>query len=402
MVSPVRRRLRSAATIADLREISRRTTPRAVFDYVDGSADGEVTARENVQAFEAARFVPQILHPVADPDLSTEVLGRRIGLPLVLAPTGFTRMMHHEGEEAVARVAQRQHVPYALSTLGTTDIDDVLRAAPDGDNWFQLYMTNDRSLNRQLVERAERAGCTTLVLTTDCAVGGKRLRDIRGGLTIPPSLTMRTFLGMTRFPSWWANKLTTPAVEFASVRDYPGTNMDVARLLFDPGLSFEDFQWLREAWPHKLLVKGILNPAAGRRVVDLGADGVVVSNHGGRQLDRTPATLDVVPAVRHAVGADATVLVDGGIMHGQDIVAAIAAGADAVMVGRAYLYGLMAAGERGVDRAVEILREEYQRALQLMGLDGTSKISADSVTLRVPPVQTTANGAASLPTARLR
>ena len=374
-VDPVRRRLERALTIGDLRRIAARTTPRAVFDYVDGAADAGVTAERNRAAFRDVTFVPEHLNPVAEPDLSTRLLGRPVAMPLVFAPTGYTRMMHQAGEAAVARVAQRNGLPYALSTVGTSTVEDVRDAAPQGDNWFQLYLTNDRALNEDLVARALAAGFTTVVLTIDTAVGGRRLLDVRNGLTIPPSLTVRTFLDMSRHPAWWVDKLTTAPIEFASVRDFPGTSADVAALLFDPGLAYDDLAWLRQRWPHALLVKGVLNPADARRVVALGADGVVVSNHGGRQLDRAPATLDVLPAVREAVGPDTAVLLDSGVTHGQDVVAALALGADAVMVGRAYLYGLMAGGERGVERAVEILRSEYQRGLQLLGVAATSGVA---------------------------
>jgi L-lactate dehydrogenase (cytochrome) len=272
-------------------------------------------------------------------------------------------------------VAQRNGLPYALSTVGTSSVEEVRDAAPQGDNWFQLYLTNREALNNELIDRALAAGFTTVVLTTDTAVAGRRLKDVRNGLTMPPSLTAKTFLDMSRFPYWWVNKLTTPPIEFASLRGFPGTSADVAALLFDPGLEYDDLAWLRRKWPHKVLVKGLLNPADAKRVVAMGADGVVVSNHGGRQLDRTPATLHMLPAVRAAVGSEATVILDSGITHGQDIIAALALGADAVMAGRAYLYGLMAGGERGVERTVDILRTEYQRGLQLLGLDATSKIS---------------------------
>lgn len=389
VLDPVRRRLQGALTIQDLRRIGRRTTPRAVFDYVDGAADGEVTDERNRRAFRSAVFMPESLNSVTDPDLSTMLLGKRISMPLVFAPTGYTRMMHHEGESAVARVAQRNGVPYTLSTVGTTTIEDVRGAAPEGQNWFQLYLTNNHSLNNELVDRALDAGCTTVVLTIDTAVGGRRLKDVRNGLTIPPSLSVRTFLDMSRFPYWWINKLTTAPINFASVRDFPGSSADVAALLFDPALDYEDLAWLRQKWPHKLLVKGILNPADARRVIDLGADGVVVSNHGGRQLDRAPATLDVLPAVRETVGAEATVILDSGITHGQDIIAALAHGADAVMIGRAYLYGLMAGGERGVERAVEILRSEYRRGLQLLGLNATGKIAQHHVTTHASTPEST-------------
>jgi L-lactate dehydrogenase (cytochrome) len=379
VLDPVRRRLEGALTIEDLRKIGRRTTPRAVFDYVDGAAEFEVTAQRNLAAFRDVEFVPETLNSVAEPDLSTELFGERIAFPLVFAPTGYTRMMHHEGEAAVARVAERNGLPYSLSTVGTTTIEEVRDAAPNGQNWFQLYLTNDEALNEEMVGRALDAGCKTVILTVDTAVAGGRHKDTRNGLTIPPSLTVKTFLDMSRFPYWWFNKLTTPPINFALLRDYPGTSADVAAMLFDPGLNYGDLEWLRKAWPHHLLVKGITNPQDAARVVGLGADGVVVSNHGGRQLDRTPATLDVLPSVRDAVGDEATVLLDSGVRNGQDIIAAIGRGADAVMIGRAYLYGLMAGGERGVERAVEILRTEYRRGLQLLGLRATNQIAARHV-----------------------
>jgi L-lactate dehydrogenase (cytochrome) len=374
VLDPVERRLGRALSIDDLRDVARATTPRSVFDYVDGSADREVTARRNRQAFDDVVFIPDSLRSVTDPDLSTVVLGEPVAMPLVFAPTGYTRMMHHHGEVAVARVARRHGLPYTLSTVGTSTVEDVREAAPDGMNWFQLYLTNDEPLNRELVDRAAAADFSTLVLTVDTSVAGYRLKDVRNGLTIPATLTPRTFLNMARYPSWWLNKLTTPPVGFASLRDFPGTSADVARLLFEPGLNFEHLSWLRDNWPGRILVKGVLNPDDARQVMALGADGVVVSNHGGRQLDRTPATLDVLPSVRDAVGPDATVLLDSGVVHGQDIVAARALGADAVMIGRAYLYGLMAGGERGVERAVQILESEYTRGMQLLGVRSTAEI----------------------------
>jgi L-lactate dehydrogenase (cytochrome) len=378
-LDPVRRRLGTAQTIADLRRVAVRTTPRAVFDYVDGAADEGITARRNREAFRAVTFVPENLNSVAEPNLGTELFGRRIAMPLVLAPTGYTRMMHHHGEVAVARVAERNGLPYALSTVGTSSVEEVHAAAPNGDNWFQLYLTNDTALNAELVDRALVAGFSTVLLTIDTAVGGRRLKDVSNGLTIPPTLTPRTVLDMARFPVWCFNKLTTAPIGFASLRDFPGSSADVAAMVFDPGLDYADLEWLRGRWPHKLLVKGVLNAKDAERVMDLGADGVVVSNHGGRQLDRTPATLDALPAIREATGSGATVLLDSGVTNGQDIVAAVALGANAVMVGRAYLYGLMAGGERGVERAVEILRTEYQRSLQLLGLKATGEIAGHHV-----------------------
>jgi L-lactate dehydrogenase (cytochrome) len=381
-LDPVERRLQAALTIGDLRRIAMRTTPRAVFDYVDGAADEGVTVERNRAAFRNVSFLPEALNPVDDPDLSTELLGRRITMPFVFAPTGYTRMMHHHGEAAVARVAQRNGLPYGLSTVGTSTVEEVHDAAPEGDNWFQLYLTNNVTLNEELIDRALAAGFTTVLLTVDTAVGGRRLLDVRNGLTIPPSLTARTFLDMSRFPYWWVNKLTTPPVEFASLRDFPGTSADVAALLFDPGLRYADLAWLRSRWPHKLLVKGLLNPADAERVVGMGADGVVVSNHGGRQLDRAPTPLEQLPGILSAVDGRAEVHLDGGVLDGADAVAAVALGATSVLVGRAYLYGLMAGGERGVQRAVDILRAEVARTLQLLGVPSIAELTPDRVRLR--------------------
>lgn len=371
------RRLSHSLTIDDLRKFARRTTPRAVFDYVDGAADGEITVDRNSGAFQRATCFPEPLHDVSHPDLSSELLGRRIAMPLVFAPTGYTAMMHHLGEGAVARVAAQADIPYSLSTVGTTSIEDVRQMSPSGELWFQLYVTNDRALNAELVARAAAAGYGALLLTVDTSVAGSRLRDNRNGLTIPPTLSAKTFLDMSMHPNWWFNKLTLPTIEFANLRGLRErtSSHGVASTLFDPGLNLKTLDWLRSAWPGKLLVKGVLTVDAAREVIAHGADGVIISNHGGRQLDRTPPTLDALAPIREALGADPTILLDGGVRNGQDILIARALGADAVMVGRAYLYGLMAGGEPGVQTAYEILRSQYQRALQLMGLSRTEDLT---------------------------
>ncbi|WP_201776691.1 alpha-hydroxy acid oxidase [Allosalinactinospora lopnorensis] len=381
-LNPVERRLGTALSIGDLRTVAVRTTPRAVFDYVDGAADAELTVRRNRAAFAAVELIPEYLSPVDHPDLSTRVFGREISMPLIFAPTGYTRMMHHEGEAAVARVAARHGLPYTLSTVGTSTVEDVAAAAPGGEHWFQLYLTRNERLNAELLDRALAAGFTTVVLTVDTPVAARHLKDIRNGLTIPPSLTMRTLLGMARYPAWVLNKLTTAPITFASLSSITSHAIDavrVADVVFEPTLSYGHLAWLRANWPHRLLVKGILSPRDARRAVEAGADGVIVSNHGGRQLDRTPATLTVLPEIRDELGSDATVILDSGVTHGQDVLAAMALGADAVMIGRAYLYGLMAGGERGVERAATILREEYSRSLQLLGLNSTAAIARHQV-----------------------
>jgi L-lactate dehydrogenase (cytochrome) len=363
----VERRLRRAQDVADLRLIARRRTPRAVFDYVDGAAEDEVSLRRAREAFARVEFSPSVLRDVSAVDTSTTVLGQPARLPLVLAPTGFTRMMHHEGEVAVARAAAAAGIPYTLSTMGTTSVEEVARAAPTGTNWFQLYLWKDRGASRELVERAARAGCSTLVLTVDTPVAGSRRRDVRNGLTIPPALTARTVADMARHPRWWVNVLTTAPLEFASLRDWQGTVAELANSMFDPSAGLSDLVWLRELWGGRLVVKGVQTVEDARRVVDAGADGVVVSNHGGRQLDRAPTPLEVLPAVVDAVGDRAEVLLDTGVTNGADVIAAVAMGASACMVGRAYLYGLMAGGERGVARTLEVLQAEATRTMQLLG-----------------------------------
>ncbi|MGY1810528.1 alpha-hydroxy-acid oxidizing protein [Blastococcus sp. SYSU D00669] len=370
-LSPRAGRLAAALTVRDLRRAATRTTPRAVFDYVDGAAEEEITAARNVAAYRRVAFRPDALSSVADPDTSVELLGRRIPLPLVLAPTGYTRMMHHHGEAAVARVAEHTGIPYSLSTVGSTSIHDLRAAAPGADLWFQLFFTADERLNEALVAQAEEAGYSTLLLTVDTAVSGMRLRDVVNGLTIPPALTARTVLDMSRRPGWLFHKLSTAGLTFAvlgsAVEGNP-TPGEVAGMMFDPAMDLTALDWVRRRWRGPLLVKGVTTTDSARRIMDRGADGVVVSNHGGRQLDRSAATLDVLPSIREAVGDRATVLIDGGILHGQDVLAARALGADAAMIGRAYLYGLMAGGQDGVLRVVEILTEEYQRCMQLLGV----------------------------------
>jgi len=381
-LDPTERRLSRALTVADLREAARRRAPRAVFDYTDGAAEAERSLRRSREAFERVEFRPRVLRDVSQVDTTTTVLGAPAALPFAFAPTGFTRMMHHEGERAVARVAQAVGIPYALSTLGTTSIEDLAAAAPGARRWFQLYVWRDRDAGRRLLQRARAAGYEALVLTVDVPVAGARLRDTRNGLTIPPALTLRTVLGALARPAWWADLLTTEPLSFATMASFEGTVAELIDTMFDPSLNARDLAWLREAWPGPLVVKGIQHPDDARMVVDLGADAVVVSNHGGRQLDRAATPLEALPAVVEAVGDRAEVLMDGGVTSGADVVAAVAIGARACLVGRAYLYGLMAGGERGVRRAVEILTGELVRTMRLLGVDRVADLEPAHVRLR--------------------
>jgi L-lactate dehydrogenase (cytochrome) len=381
-LSPTERRLASAATVWDLRTAARRRVPRAVFDYVDGAAESETSLRRSREAYARVEFVPSVLRDVSNVDPSTRILGRHSALPLVFAPTGFTRLMNHEGEAAVARVAGRLGVPYALSTLGTTSPEDLAEAAPATDKWFQLYIWNDRDAVVDLVRRARVSSFSTLVLTVDVPVAGARLRDVHNGFTIPPTLSLRTLIDIGMHPGWWFNLLTTEPLRFAAFRETQGTVADLINRVFDPTITLDDLGWLRDAWDGPIVIKGIQTADDARRVIDVGADAIVVSNHGGRQLDRAPTPLEQLPSIAAVVGKDAEVYVDGGVLSGADVVAAVAMGARAVLVGRAYLYGLMAGGEQGVERAGELLRKELVRTMQLLGVSTIADLSPERARLR--------------------
>lgn len=381
-LDPTERRLGRAHTIADLRALAMRRTPRAVFDYTDGAADREASLRRARASFARVQFQPQVLRDVSSIDTGTTVLGKRWTLPFALAPTGFTRLMHHEGELAAVRAAQRAGLTFTLSTMGTASIEQVAAEAPGARKWFQLYVWRDRAAAKELVQRAWSAGYEALLLTVDTPVGGARMRDVRNGLTVPPAITPSTMLDTAMHPAWWFNLLTTPPLAFANLTQWGGTVAELVNTMFDPSLSYADIEWLRAAWPGPLLLKGIQTAADARAAVDHGVDGIILSTHGGRQLDRAAAPLEVLAPVVDAVGDRAEVLLDTGIMNGGDIVAALALGAKACLVGRAFLYGLMAGGERGVERAITILAEEVTRTLQLLGVRDVAELSRSHVSLR--------------------
>jgi L-lactate dehydrogenase (cytochrome) len=381
-LDPTARRLARAVTIDDLRAIARKRAPRAVFDYADGAAEREIGLRRSREAFARVELVPSALQDVSAVDTSTTILGRPAALPLAFAPTGFTRLFHHEGERAVARVAERMGIPCGLSTVGTTSIEGLADAAPGASKWFQLYVWHDRGASRDLVSRAQAAGYDAVVLTVDVPVAGSRVRDVHNGLVFPPSPTPRTLVDMALHPSWWLNVLTTEPLRFASVESELTTVARVADDLFDPALTIADLQWLRELWSGPLVVKGILTAQDARRVVDLGADAVVVSSHGSRQLDLSPTPLEVLPSIVDAVGDRAEIYLDSGILNGADIVAAVAMGARGCLVARAYCYGLMAGGEAGVQRAAEILRGDIVRTLGLLGVSAVRDLTPAHARLR--------------------
>ena len=371
-----------AASIPDLRARAKRRTPRAVFDYVDGGAHDEVSLQRSRDLFRDVEFQPRVLEDVSIVDTATSILGADAAFPFGYAPTGYTRMMHHEGEAAVARVAQRTNVPYALSTMGTTTPEDVAAAAPDADLWFQLYVWRDTELSLSLVDRAREAGFRVLILTVDLPVGGDRRRDVRNGLSVPPNITARTVLNGAMHPNWWMNFLSTPPLKFATFESSTdGTIADHADRMFDASMTLDAVEWLRERWDGPIVVKGIQTVTDARRVVDAGADAVVISNHGGRQLDRSPVPLRLVEPIKQELAGDGEVYVDGGIMNGADIVAAVALGADAAFIGRAYLYGIMAGGEDGVQRATDIITADIVRTMKLLGVTSLDQLTPDHVRL---------------------
>ena len=391
-LDPTERRLAAALTIEDLRVIARRRTPRAAFDYTEGAAEQEISLARARQAFRDIEFHPAILRDVSRVDTGWDVLGQRVALPFGIAPTGFTRMMQTEGESAGAAAAAAAGIPFCLSTMGTTSIEDVAAAAgPAGRTWFQLYMWKERERSMALVARAAAAGYDTLLVTVDVPVAGARLRDKRNGFTIPPQLTARTILNAIPRPAWWLNFLTTEPLTFASLSSWSGTVAEVIDTMFDPTVTYDDLAWIRDQWPGKVVVKGVQSLDDARRLADVGVDAIVLSNHGGRQLDRAPIPFHLLPQVVAEVGADLEVHVDTGIMSGADIVAAIALGARFTLVGRAYLYGLMAGGRRGVDRTIEILRTDIERTMRLLGVCSLEELQPAHVTQlqRLGPVTRT-------------
>lgn len=373
-------RLEKALTIYDLRKIAKRRTPAAAFDYTDGAAEGEFSMNRARQAFEDIEFHPGVLTDVSTVDTTTEVLGSTSAMPFGIAPTGFTRLMQTEGEIAGSGAAGAAGIPFCLSTLGTTSIEDVRKVNPDGRLWFQLYVMREREISYGLVERAAKAGFDTLFFTVDTPVAGARLRDKRNGFSIPPQLSLKTVANAIPRPWWWYDFLTTPKLEFASLSSTGGTVGELLNAAMDPSINYEDLKEIRSIWPGKIVIKGVQNVEDSKKLADLGVDGILLSNHGGRQLDRAPVPFHLLPEVVREVGMDTEVMVDTGIMNGADVVACLALGAKFTLIGRAYLYGLMAGGRRGVDRTIEILSEEVRRTMKLLQVQNVAELEPKHVT----------------------
>jgi isopentenyl diphosphate isomerase/L-lactate dehydrogenase-like FMN-dependent dehydrogenase len=355
-----------------VRRIARRRLPRLAFDFIDGGADAELTLRRNAEAFERRTLRPRYLVDVSERETSTELFGQRIGMPVLIAPTGMSRIAGREGELAGAKAAGLLGIPFTLSTMSSYSIEEVAAVA-SGPLWFQLYLWRQRELAERLVRRASAAGYAALVVTVDVPVLGRRVRDVHNGFVFPPKLRPRTALDLLSHPRWLAGARRT--TRFANLLETDagtaGRALEHAKLvnslLSNPGATWADLSWLRELWDGPLLVKGIQTADDALLALECGADGIIVSNHGGRQLDGGRAALDALEEVVPAVNGRAELLVDGGIRRGTDVVKALALGARACLIGRSWLYGLAAGGEAGVVHVLELLRDEFDRALALLG-----------------------------------
>jgi L-lactate dehydrogenase (cytochrome) len=382
------RRLASAHTVADLRRAAKRALPRTIFDFVESGAEDEVALHRNRSALDSVTLVPRVLHDVSTVGSATEILGIPSSVPFALAPTGLTRLIHHAGEPAVARAAAAAGIPYAVSTMSSVPLETIAASAA-GPKIFQLYMLRDRSVCAKLLERARASGFTALILTVDSQVSGLRERDLRNGLTIPPTIRPSVLLDGLRRPRWAWEFARGEPITFANLA-FAGSRESlveyVAREL-DTALDWNAVSWVRQQWPGTLALKGILSAADARTAAAHGVDAIVVSNHGGRQLDAAPAPIEVLPEITAAVGDEMEVLMDSGIRRGADVVRALALGARGCLIGRPYLVGLAAAGEAGVTRTIAILTAEIRRTMVLVGAPDLASIGPDMVRSDAVPPQ---------------
>ena len=381
-LNPYKGKLKRAQNIQDLAIIAKKRTPKVVFDYVEGSAVDEIAYSRTRDAFSRIEFNSKVLRDVSKIDTTEKVLGKIVDIPICFAPTGYTRLMHHVGEPAVANVAANKNLIYALSTMGTTSPAELAAAVPNSRRWFQLYIMKNRSDSLAVIKQARDSGFETLVLTVDTPVVGLRYRDDRNGLTVPPKIRINTVFAIARKPIWWLNLFTTGKLEFAAFRGWDKALSHLAAAIFDPSTTFKDITWLRSVWKGPIVVKGIQSVEDAKAVAKLGVQGIILSNHGGRQFDRGPVPLEILPDVVKAVGNKVEVYIDGGVMSGLDALGAIALGAKAVFIGRAYLYGAMANGEAGVDRVIEIMRREFENGMVLTGSTNISEVRKTGARIR--------------------
>ena len=379
---PYKGALRRAQTVGDLAVIARKRTPKVVFDYVEGGAVDEIAYARTRDALSRIEINSRVLRDVSDIDTSTTILGKKIDLPICFAPTGYTRLMHHVGEPAVANVAADKNLIYALSTMGTTSPAELAAAVPNVRRWFQLYVMKNRADTLAVIKQAKESGFEALVLTVDTPVAGLRYRDNRNGLTVPPKIRLSTVLSIARKPIWWINLFTTGKLEFAAFRGWDKPLSELAALIFDPSTDLEDIKWLRTVWDGPIVIKGIQSVADAKAVAKLGVQAIILSNHGGRQFDRGPVPIEILPEVVDEVGKKVEIYIDGGIMSGLDALGAIALGAKAVFIGRAYLYGAMANGEAGVEQVVELMRREFINGMALSGTRSIEEVMKNGAQIR--------------------
>jgi len=381
-LNPYKGQLLRAQTIADLADIAKKRTPEVVFDYVEGGAVDEIAYSRTRAAYSRIEMNSRVLRDVSKIDTTEKILGKVVDIPICFAPTGYTRLMHHVGEPAVANVASKKNLIYALSTMGTTSPEELAAAVPNSRRWFQLYIMKNRSDSLAVIKQAKDNGFEALVLTVDTPVAGLRYRDNRNGLTVPPKISMNTVFAIARKPIWWLNLFTTGKLEFAAFRGWDKPLSQLAGLIFDPSTTMKEITWLRSVWKGPIIVKGIQNVEDAKAVAKLGVQGIILSNHGGRQFDRGQVPLEILPEVVKAVGNKVEIYIDGGIMSGLDALGAIALGAKAVFIGRAYLYGAMANGEAGIEQVIEIMRREFENGMALSGATNIAEVRKNGARIR--------------------
>jgi isopentenyl diphosphate isomerase/L-lactate dehydrogenase-like FMN-dependent dehydrogenase len=381
-LNPYKGQLLRAQTIDDIAKIARKRTPKVVFDYVEGGAVDEIAYSRSRAAYARIEFNSRVMRDVSKIDTTEKILGKAVDIPICFAPTGYTRLMHHVGEPAVANVASKKNLIYALSTMGTTSPEELATAVPDSRRWFQLYIMKNRSDSLAVIKQAKDNGFEALVLTVDTPVPGLRYRDNRNGLTVPPKIRLNTVLAIARKPIWWLNLFTTGKLEFAAFRGWDKPLSELGGLIFDPSTTMKEISWLRSVWKGPIIVKGVQSVDDAKAVAKLGVQGIILSNHGGRQFDRGQVPLEILPEVVKAVGSKVEIYIDGGIMSGLDALGAIALGAKAVFIGRAYLYGAMANGEAGVEQVIEIMRREFENGMALSGATNIAEVRKNGARIR--------------------
>ena len=381
-LNPYKGKLLRAQTIEDIAQIAKQRTPEVVFDYVEGGAVDEIAYSRSRAAYSRIEINSRVMRDVSKIDTSEKILGKVVDIPICFAPTGYTRLMHHVGEPAVANVASKKNLIYTLSTMGTTSPEELAEAVPNSRRWFQLYIMKNRSDSLAVIKQAKDNGFEALVLTVDTPVVGLRYRDNRNGLTVPPKIRLNTVLAIARKPIWWLNLFTTGKLEFAAFRGWDKPLSELGGLIFDPSTTMKEITWLRSVWKGPIIVKGIQSVDDAKAVAKLGVQGIILSNHGGRQFDRGPVPLEILPEVVKAVGNKVEIYIDGGIMSGLDALGAIALGAKAVFIGRAYLYGAMANGEAGVEQVIEIMRREFENGMALSGATNIAEVRKNGARIR--------------------